>query len=108
MSTPTDTPYQVVEMERTRGQGPGEVILFGLLAPTTTPPTTHETTQPSTTQTPTPIFCLCFRKTGWDFIMDGHYKAETIHKVASNGAQMGLRDLIRLAKAHASAKYPNG
>ncbi len=94
MKPPTDTPYRVVEMERTRGQGPGEVILFGLITPST--------------PTPAPIFCLCYRKTGWEFIMDSHYRADTIDKVASNGAQMGLRDLIKLAKAHAVATYPNG
>ncbi len=94
MNPLTDTPYRVVEMERTRGQGLGEVILFGLA------------TLPA--PTPAPIFCLCYRKTGWEFIMDTHYSPETVSRVAGNGAQMGLRDLVTLAKTHAATKYPNG
>lgn len=94
MNPSTDAPYRVVEMERTRGQGLGEVILFGLLAPAAA--------------SPTPIFCLCYRKTGWEFIMDTHYNSEIIEKVTSNGVHMGLRDFIKLAKTHASATYPNG
>lgn len=94
MDPSTDASYRVVEMERTRGQGLGEVILFGLIAPTA--------------PKPCPIFCLCFQKSGWEFFMDPHYDAATINAVASNGANMGLRDLIKLAKAHARTKYPDG
>lgn len=101
MNTPINTPYRVVEIERTQGQGLGEVILFGLLA---APPATTL----STPQTPTPIFCLCFGKGGWEFIVDDHYDPETVQKVLGNGTRMGLNDLITLARTHATAKYPKG
>lgn len=94
MNPPLNAPYRVVEMERTRGQGSGEVILFGLITPST--------------PAPAPIFCLCYRKTGWEFLMDSHYNPEVISRVANNGAKMGLRDLIQLAKTYAVATYPNG
>ena len=94
MGSSANTGYQVVEMERTKETGIGQMIRFGVITPNTT--------------TPTPVFCLQFMKTGWEFVMDSHYCPHTIRLIASNGAQMGLSDLIKLARNHAATKYPNG
>ncbi|MEI6346075.1 MAG: hypothetical protein WCO79_02475 [bacterium] len=97
MNPPTNSQYRVVEIERTHEQGPGARILFGLASDS------------SALLSPTPIFCLCFhRSKKWELIIDSHYNPVAIHAVASNGAHMGLGDLVKLAKTYAYTTHPNG
>ncbi len=106
MNPPPESPYRVVEMERTVDRGPGAKILFGLISHSPIAPLSAS--PPPEPVRPTPIFCLCFQHKRWDLIIDHHYNPALIGSIASNGACMGLGTLVKMAQKHANATYPNG